>query len=386
MLPFANLSSDKEQEYFADGIADDLITDLSKLPGLAVIARNSAFYYKGKAVKVRQIAAELGVRYVLEGSVRKAGGRVRINAQLIDARSGNHLWAERYDRELTDIFAVQDGVVRLIVDSLSVRLTAIDRARLRRRETESIEAYDLALRGRKLMLSFDFADAKRAKKFFEKAIALDPNYARAYVALGRLHHDAWRLWGEDRDGNLARAIEMGRKAVALDPEAADAKMLLAQIYNHQGNASEAQRYIQQAMTLVPNDADTLAALGEIFRGTERSGEAIGYLKRAMRLDPHYPAQYLSWLGHAYFVIGDYKKAIESLRQGSARTPNYVAMHVFLAASHAMAGDIEKAKASAGRVIRLNPDFNLRALERYNSSQSRITDQLMIGLRRAGLPE
>ncbi len=386
VLPFTNMSGDKEQEYFADGIADDLITDLSKLPGLDVIARNSTFYYKGKSVKVRDVAAELGVRYILEGSVRRAGGQVRINAQLIDARTGKHLWAERYDRDLTDIFAVQDGVVRHIVDSLSVKLTANDRARLRKRETESIEAYDLALRGRKLMLSFDRDDAGRARSYFEKAIALDPSYARAYVALGRLYHEAWRLWGEDRDGNLARAIELGTKAVALDPDAPDAHMLLAQIHNHQGRASEAQRYIQKAMALVPNDADTLAAIGEIFRGTERSGEAIGYLKRAMRLDPHYPTQYLSWLGHAYFVVGDYKEAIRVLRQGIARTPNYVALHVFLTASHAMAGSIDEAKASARRVIGLNPNFTLRAFERYNASQSRIMDKFMIGLRRAGLPE
>ena len=236
------------------------------------------------------------------------------------------------------------------------------------------------------MLSFDRDDAGRARSYFEKAIALDPSYARAYVALGRLHHEAWRLWGEDRDGNLARAIELGTKAVALDPDAPDAHMLLAQIHNHQGRASEAQRYIQKAMTLVPNDADTLAAIGEIFRGTERSGEAIGYLKRAMRLDPHYPTQYLSWLGHAYFVVGDYKEAIRVLRQGIARTPNYVALHVFLTASHAMAGSIDEAKASARRVIGLNPNFTLRAVERYNASQSRIMDKFMIGLRRAGLPK
>ena len=243
-------------------------------------ARNSTFFYKGKTVKVRDVARELGVRYVLEGSVRRVGNRVRINAQLIDARSGQPLWAERYDRDLTDIFAVQDGVVGHIVDSLSIKLTTSDRARLRKRETQSIEAYDLALRGRKLMLGFDYDDARRARSIFERAIALDPSYARAYVALGRLHHEAWRLWGEDRDGNLAQAIVLGKKAVALDPEDPDAQMLLAQIYNHQGKASEAQGHIQKAMSLVPNDADTLAALGEIFRGTRRSGEAIGYLKRA----------------------------------------------------------------------------------------------------------
>ena len=296
------------------------------------------------------------------------------------------LWAERYDRDLTDIFAVQDGVVRHIVDSLSVRLTESDQARLRKRETKNIEAYDLALRARKLMLSFDLDDARRAKKLFENAIALDPNYARAYVALGRLHHEAWRLWGEDRDGNLARAIELGTKAVALDPEATDAQMLLAQIYNHQGKPSAAQRYIQAAMALVPSDADTLAALGEIFRGTERSGEAISYLKRAMKLDPHYPTQYLSWLGHAYFVTGDYKEAIRVLRQGIIRAPNYVALHVFLTASHAMAGSIDDARASAEQVLRLNPKFSLKALATYSSSQPRKMDKILSALRKAGLPD
>ncbi|MCZ6862775.1 MAG: tetratricopeptide repeat protein, partial [Alphaproteobacteria bacterium] len=185
---------------------------------------------------------------------------------------------------------------------------------------------------------------------------------------------------------LTRAIELGTKAVALDPEATDAQMLLAQIYNHQGKPSAAQRYIQAAMALVPSDADTLAALGEIFRGTERSGEAISYLKRAMKLDPHYPTQYLSWLGHAYFVTGDYKEAIRVLRQGIIRAPNYVALHVFLTASHAMAGSIDDARASAEQVLRLNPKFSLKALATYSSSQPRKMDKILSALRKAGLPD
>jgi adenylate cyclase len=386
VLPFVNMSAEKGQEYFADGIADDLITDLSKLPKLAVTARNSSFYYKGKNIKLQDVATELGVRYVVEGSVRRVGDRVRINAQLIDARTNKHLWAERYDRDMQDIFAVQDGVVQHIVESLSVKLTANDRARIQKQKTSSVDAHDFALRAKNLRLTFKYKDARRAMSLYEKALEIDPNYVRAYVALGRLHHEAWRLWGENRSGNLARAIELGNKALTLDPDAPDALMLLAQVHNHQGEAKKAGQFIQKAMALAPNDAETLAAIGEIFRGTARSGEAIGYLKRAMQLDPHHPTQYLSWLGHAYFVNGNYDEAIPVLRRGLARAPNYVALHVYLAASYAMVGKLEEAKAAGKNVLKLNPKFTLRAYKRYTLSQSRKIENMMIGLRKAGLPE
>ena len=230
VLPFANTSGDPEQDYFADGITDDLTTDLSKLSGLFVISRNSAFTYKGRAVKVRDVAEELGVRYVLEGSVRRAGDQVRINARLTDAITGGHVWAERYDRRLDNIFEVQDAITNNVVQALKLHLTEAEiDPENKEPTTSSLEAYDLVLRARKLMTRFDRKAAAKARGLLERAIELDPTYVQAYSLLGLYYFDEWRLWGSNRDKNLSRALELARTAVELNPSDPAPHVLLARM-------------------------------------------------------------------------------------------------------------------------------------------------------------
>jgi adenylate cyclase len=389
VLPFTNIGGDPEQEYFADGMTDDLITDLSKVSGLHVIASNSVFTYKGKPVKVQDVATDLGVRYVLEGSVRRAGGRMRINAQLIDASDGGHLWAERYDRQAEDVFAVQDDVTRAIVAALSVQLTESDRAELEQpRGTRNLEAYDALLRGRKHLATVSRENVEQAKELFERAIALDPNYARAYTNLGFLYWNEWRLWGLDRDRNLAKAMELGRKAVELDDRAAGAHLLVALVHQYRGEHDEAEAEGRKVLALEPTQAETLGNLGRFLKASGRSEEAIAVLEKAMRIDPHHPPDWIGWLGQAHFRLGRYDEAIRILEAGVAKHPDVLPLHLYLAQSYAMSGRAEQAKAQAAEVLRLNPDFTIDAYKAYNGLIE-VPGNVEIdvpALRKAGFPE
>ncbi len=388
VLPFANLSGDPEQEYFADGLTDDLITDLSKISGLFVIARNSVFAYKGRPVKVQRVAEELGVRYVLEGSVRRAGNRVRINAQLIDATTGRHVWAERFDRELKDIFAVQDEVIGKIVSMLEVELTERDReARAAARGTDDLEAYDQFLRGMELRSRFTWKDTLAARDMFLKAVELDPRFARAYVALGNLSFEAWRIWGEPRETNLEKAIEYARRAAAIDDRQAEVHVLLALSYHFLGRSEQAETEAQKALALGIGDADALASLGDYLRLTGRPREAIELFRQSMRLNPYFPAWQLAWLGHAYFMTGQYDRAIETLKRGIRRDATYIAFHLFLAASYAASGREAEAKAAAKEVLKLNPNFTLSAYAGFIGHRDKADlDRDLLWMRAAGLPE
>ncbi len=390
VLPFTNMSDDPNQEYFADGIAEDLITDLSKISGLFVIARNSAFSYKGRNVKVRQVAEDLGVRYVLEGSVRRAGDRVRINAQLIDATTGGHLWAERYDGSLVDVFALQDKVARKIVAALKVELTAADEKTLEHKTRPvNLKAYDWLLKGRKQLADLDREKVALAKVFFERAITADPTYARAYTNLGFFYWNEWRLWGLNRAKNLEMALQIGQKAVELDPQSAGARVLLALAHQFRGEHAEADKWGNEALDLHPTQAETLGNLGAYLRHANRYEEAVEVLEKAMRLDPRHPPQWLSWLGNVYFHLGETQKAIEVLREGVAREPDYIAFHVFLAASYVVAGDKEKAEAEGREVLRLNSRFTVSAMERWSSvftKDASYVRRVGAALREAGLPE
>ncbi|NIQ39605.1 MAG: tetratricopeptide repeat protein, partial [Proteobacteria bacterium] len=254
VLPFVNMSGDPEQEYFSDGMTEDLITDLSKISGLFVIARNSVFTYKRKAVKVDQVGRDLGVRYVLEGSVRKAGGRVRISAQLIDTTTGGHLWAERYDRELQDIFALQDEVTQKIVTTLAVKLTQGEEDRLTRRDTDNLEAYDHILRGLDHYYRFSKDSILQAREMFEKAVDLDPDYALAHSRLGWTHLREWSFgWRQDPQ-SLERAFELAQKAISLNDSLADAHELLGEVYLWQKRHDQAVEEMKKAIALGPNNA------------------------------------------------------------------------------------------------------------------------------------
>jgi adenylate cyclase len=388
VLPFDNLSGDPEQEYFADGITDDLITDLSKISGLFVIARNSVFFYKGRPVKISQVAEELGVRYVLEGSVRRAGDQVRVNAQLIDATTGGHLWAERYDEALTNVFAVQDAVTQHVVQALQLHLTESDQDRQSQApDTGNLKAYDLVLQARKLMTRFDREAASEARTLLEQAIELDPNYAEAYSLLGLYYFDAWRLWGESRDANLARALDLSTTAAELSPLDPAPHVLAAQIHQFRREFAAANVEADVALELEPNDAITLANLGSMLRYAHRAGEAAEVVERAVRLDPYHPPNYLEWLGDAYLMLGRYDDCIQAMERGVALDPDFVALHVVGAECHAAAGNEAKARDAAANILRVNPRFTLKAFASYVPFTDERDLRLKIDLlRKAGLPE
>jgi TolB-like protein len=379
VLPFVNVSDDPAQETFADGLTEDLITDLSRSAELFVIARNSAFAYKGKARDVREIAEELGVRYLLEGSVRQAAGRVRINAQLVDAASGDHLWAERFDRKLDDIFAVQDEVTARIVEALLGRL----RAPPPRRRPKSLEAYDLCVRARRLMDDTPQA-AQEAHLLLTRAISLDPDYAEAYRWLALNHWMGWVHSGGPTETSRGIALELARKAVALDTNDAGCRWALAYLLAYERKFAEADVEFTRAIELDPNEADAWAALSDVTVLAGRVEEGLGHIRKAFRLNPFPPSWYYLPLGQALYAAGEYRAAVEALRRDETHRTS---SRRFLAASLTQLGRLDEARAEAELFLVGNPDFSIRhwaAMEPFRDAAMR--ERFVDGFRKAGLPE
>ncbi len=385
VLPFENLSNDPEQEYFSDGITEDIITDLSKISGLFVIARHSVFTYKGKVIKIAEVGKELGVRHVLEGSVRKSNGRVRITAQLVDATTEGHLWAERYDRDLKDIFALQDEVTQKIVAALAVKLTEDEQKRLVRKYTNNMEAYDFYLQGVEYQNRYTKEANVQARQMFERAIHLDPEFSTAYVALGFTHFHEWTFgWSRDPQ-SLERAFELAQRTLDLDDSLPLGHHLLGKVYLWKKQYEKAIAELEKAIALSPNYADHLAGLGYILNFSGRSGEAIGLVKSAMRFNPMYPAYYLWELGHSYFLTGRYEEAIETLKRVLDRNSEFMPAHVFLAASYSEIGREEEARVEAAEIERLSPWTSLEAgRQRLPYKNKAILERLFDSLRKAGL--
>ncbi|AYF86530.1 MULTISPECIES: winged helix-turn-helix domain-containing tetratricopeptide repeat protein [unclassified Pseudomonas] len=379
VLPFINLSNDPEQETFADGLTEDLITDLSRNSGLFVIARNSAFVYKGKAMDVRGIAQDLGVRYLLEGSARRAAGRVRINAQLVDATNGDHLWAERFDRSLEDIFAVQDEVTGKIVQALLGRL----REPASRRRPANIEAYDLCVRARKLMDDSP-QTAQEAHLMLTRAVALDPGYAEAYRWLAMNHWMGWVHSGGPTEPDRDAALELARKAVSLDPDDAGCRWVLAYLLAYGRSFTEADAEFARAIALDPNEADTWAALSDIAVLAGRIEEGLEYIRKAFRLNPFPASWYYLALGQAQYAAGDYEAAIETLRRDETyRTSS----RRFLAASLAQLGRLDEARAEVELFLVGNPLFTIGHWASSEPLRDAATlEHFVDGYRKAGLPE
>ncbi len=387
VLPFTNMSGDPEQEYFSDGISEDIITDLSKITGLTVIARNSSFTYKRRSVDVREIGRELGVRSVLEGSIRRAGQRVRITAQLIDATSGSHLWAERYDRDLTDIFEVQDDVTRRIVSALKLTLSPAEKARLAEGEPSNIDAYDCCLRGREMMLGKEKnrSTFEEAVKFFKKALALDPNYSQAYAGLGFAHmFDYQNRWSDDPDGSFKLAKGYAQKALDNDPNEPLAHCVAGLTAIFERDFDRAKVEIDQALALNPNLALAHNFLGTIRSYTGRPLEAIPAIEQAMRLDPASRPQFLHFLGIAYLLAGKYETAAAMLRQRILLVPNTDFSRVVLASALGHLGQVEEARRIWGELMEINPKYLLSEHIGRQPLRAEDAERITGGLAKAGL--
>jgi adenylate cyclase len=385
VLPFVNMSGDPGQEYFSDGITEEIITGLSKVPDVFVIARNSTFTYKGKPVKVQQVSRELGVRYVLEGSVRKSGDRLRITAQLVDALTGKHLWAERYDRNLKDIFALQDEITIKILTALQVKLTGGQETRLYAKGTDNLDAYLKRLQATEYFLRLNKDDNIRARKMAEEAIALDPDYAAAYAMLGWTYAiDARIGWSKSKKHCLERAEELARKAIALDDTLPDPYRLLSFIHLTEGQFEEAIVEMKRAIAINP-DATSYANLGMALVYACRPEEAIVSLKKAIRINPIPPSYYYLKLARAYRMTGKYEKALAECRKALSRSPENILARVETAATYSLSGREEEARTAAAEVLRIQPTFTV---ERYvkglpfkNQSEN---ERLANALRKAGL--
>ncbi|RWA65380.1 adenylate/guanylate cyclase domain-containing protein [Mesorhizobium sp.] len=386
VLPFANMSGDAEQDYFADGISEDIITALSKLSQLFVIARNSSFTFKGQNVQVQEVGKKLGVRHVLEGSVRKSGNRVRITAQLIDATSGGHLWAERFDRDLTDIFAVQDDVTQQIVGALALNLTEGDRQRLAPEHPRNIEAYDCFLRGRELWYRLTKETNIAARDLLQRAIEQDPEFASAHAFLALTHGlDYLNRWSASPPESMAQAEEVATRAVMLDDSDPWAHWALAivKLYTrrHDGAINEAER----AIVLNPNFAEGHVILGEALYYSGRSEEALETFARGKSLNPYFPDVLLHFQALASFQLGRYEEAVDLLMQRLARNAVTDVSRALLAASYGHLGRFAEARTAWQEVLRVNPDYSLDYRRKVLPYKNPADFELVVeGLRKAGI--
>jgi adenylate cyclase len=387
VLPFQNMSGDPEQEYFSDGMTEDLITDLSKVSGLFVIARNSSFAYKGRSVKVQEIGRDLGVRFVLEGSVRKAGNRVRITAQLIDAGSGGHLWAERFDRDLTDIFSTQDEVVEKIVGTLAVTLTKGEERRLRQRGTGNLEAYETWLRARALLTRGTRESLVQARAMYRRAIEIDLNFAAPHAGLALAAISEYVSgWAPDPAQALDEAERWARRAVELNDQEPVSHMALGNVLlwrrDHDGALAEFHRMI----ALDPNFAQGHGATGLALMYAGRAADALEPFAMAMRLDPHFPNILLHFLAQANFSLGKYETAAQQLLDRIARNPGTDASRMLLASCYGHLGRAQDARAAWAGLLKVNPDFSL--MQRAGVlpyKDPRDFERIAEGLAKAGLP-
>jgi adenylate cyclase len=387
VLAFQNMSGDAEQEYFSDGISEDIITDLSKLSQLHVIARNSSFVYKHKAAPVPDVARDLGVRYVLEGSVRKAGNRVRVTAQLIDSTTGGHIWAERFDRDLTDIFAVQDELTREIVSALALNLSEVERKRLSGEQTDNPEAYDCFLRGRELWYRQTKETNVLALETLARAVELDPNFAaaHAFLAIGHVR-DYLNQWSALPSASLERALKSAQRAATANCNDPHALWALGSTYLWLRRYDEAERELEKATLLNANFSLAHVILGLVRHYAGKSERSLGCFERGILLDP-YADVFLHFQAQAYFQLGRYGKAIEVLKRRITRNPNTDISHALLAACYGQLDRVGEARAEWRELLRINPGYSLEHRRRVLPYKDpRDFDRFVEGLRKAGLPE
>jgi len=385
VLPFVNMSEDPKQEFFADGMTEEIITALSKGPNLFVIARNSTFTYKGKAVKVKQVSEELGVRYVLEGSIQRSGDRIRINAQLIDALTGHHLWAERYDRDVKDIFAIQDEITMKIITALQVKLTSGEMIHVLAKGAKNIDAFTKYLQAVDLWTRLTKETNAQAKKLLEEAIALDPEYPGPYIGLAKTYGmDVYLGTTESSDQSLARAFELAQKAISLDNTNGAAYSVLSWLYATKRQYEKAIAESERAISLNLNSAESYMRLGLVLAYAGRAEEGIPYMQNALRLNPFPSCNYFSNLATIYRESGHYEKAIEASKKALQCEPNSQIPYITLAISYIRLGREEEARAAAAEILRINPKFSLERYAKILPFPQPVADRVIEDLRKAGL--
>lgn len=388
VLPFDNMSGDPEQEYFADGITEDLTTDLSRVSGLFVVARNSSFSYKGRSVDLRTVASELGVRFVLEGSVRRSGNQLRINVQLVDGITGGHLWADRFDGAMADVFQLQDHVNREIVAALKVELTAADEQRIEQVETASPEAYDILLRGNELYNTFTSESVVAARDLYRQAVDIDPRYARAYANIALTYATAVNFfWADDREEAIRLGLEFARKALELDDSIPQIYLTRSILYLSQREHEAALEAARRTIEVHPSYVDGYAALAFIASYSGEFDIGLKALQHATRLNPRSTGVYLSVKGRILFLMKRYAEALSPLEEAVLRNPAFDRIQLILAATYAELGRLDDAQWAVEEMLLINPDITLaseRAVNLYR--YERDLEHVLGALRKAGVPE
>jgi adenylate cyclase len=389
VLPFVNMSEDPKQEFLSDGITEEIITALSKVRHLFVISRQSTFSYKGKPVKVKQVSEELGVRYVLEGSVQRSADRIRINAQLIDALTGRHIWAERYNRDLTDLFALQDEITMKILTAIRVKLTEGEQAsRVDKyfKGGQGLDCYLKLLEGSNYIWGSNIKDTKVARRIVEEAIEMCPEVPMAYSMLGVVNQmEYWLGLGKSPRESIEKGIELAQKALAMDDSLPAAHCLLSNFYTLKREHEKAIAEAERAVALDLGGAFAHLAYGMSLNYGGRSEEAIPVLQKAIRLNPLGETGYFLHLGHAYRVMGRFEEAVSAYKKSLQRSPDNIFAHLSLAATYSMMGREQEARAEAVEVLRLNPKFSVDSYaKRLMFKDQSVTDNFVDALRKAGL--
>jgi adenylate cyclase len=388
VLPFTNMSDDQEQEYLSDGISEDIITELSKISKLFVVARNSTFTYKGRAVDIKQVSREQGVRYVLEGSVRRSGDQLRITAQLIDATTGDHVWAQRYDRIVQDVFALQDEITREVTSALQVELTDGEQARLWASGTQNFEAWEIVIQIPELIYSHRKEHILMGRRLAEQALLLDKNYAAAWTMLGLAHwEEAFNGWSEDPEASLNLAIDAAAVSQSIDDSNPDTYALLTWIHLSLRKYNQAFDLAKQAMVLGPNNSFVVGVASDVALFCDRPHDMIVLLNKAMRLCPIYPAWYPSSLAWAFLLMDRREDAIDSAKTSSGIDPDYPFNYMVLAIAFAESEHEQEARTAIENLLRIDPSYSLRTFSECQPFRdAKVLNRHIEGLRKAGLPE
>jgi adenylate cyclase len=388
VLPFTNMSDDQEQEYLSDGISEDIITELSKISKLFVVARNSTFTYKGRAVDIKQVSREQGVRYVLEGSVRRSGDQLRITAQLIDATTGDHVWAQRYDRIVQDVFALQDEITREVTSALQVELTDGEQARLWASGTQNFEAWEIVIQIPELIYSHRKEHILMGRRLAEQALLLDKNYAAAWTMLGLAHwEEAFNGWSENPEASLNLAIDAAAVSQSIDDSNPDTYALLTWIHLSLRKYDQAFDLAQQAMVLGPNNSFVVGVASDVAMFCNRPHDMIVLLNKAMRLCPIYPAWYPSNMAWAYLLMDRREDAIASARTSIDIDPDYPFNYMVLAIAFAELEREQEAHTAVENLLRIDPKYSVRTFSECQPFRgAEVLDRHIEGLRKAGLPE